>query len=560
LSEQPNDNYDLKAKDLGKGKVEFSIGMAGKPLHIDQINPAQSRDRKKFIKMAKEQIPGLDEGKLDSDLIIYATNFSNKPPSAREPDDLEEMDTSRIARPEQFYLPEVSGLAIPAIVKDGGQPVGKWYFYFRWADGRRERRELTNNIQFLDGSWLWIHPVPGEPSLTTDSSWAKTSRQEWLSGKVSPNPTQLFQGLCERFQQFLEFPVNVAAGTTATLALWTMLTYLYRAWPAVPYLYIGGPTGSGKSRLMEIFSHLCFRPFKTDNVTGASLFRTLHDRGGVVLFDEAERLKQSTPDQEDIRGLLLAGYRRGGQASRLEPVGDSFKTIFFDVYGPKALACIAGLPPALASRCIPISMFRSGPDSVKPKRRLDADPESWERLRNDLHFLALEHGSTWLELSEKSDVCPSELTARNYELWQPLLSLAWWLETQGAKGLLEIVKVHAISLMDLSREDQTNEADEILLEILTEHVQNGQFPTAGEILKLAKERDNATFDKWSSRGVSSRLKAYGIRTKKSKGKKVFRDVTMPQLRQIQMNYGIDLGISNEEKAPSGTFSDLPYMP
>ena len=35
--------------------------------------------------------------------------------------------------------------------------------------------------------------------------------------------------------------------------------------------------------------------------------------------------------------------------------------ICFDVYGPKALACIAGLPPALASRCIPVTMFSRGP-------------------------------------------------------------------------------------------------------------------------------------------------------------------------------------------------------
>ena len=41
------------------------------------------------------------------------------------------------------------------------------------------------------------------------------------------------------------------------------------------------------------------------------------------------------------------------------------------------------LPPALASRCIPVLMFRAGPDSVKPQRRIDEDPAGWQELRVD---------------------------------------------------------------------------------------------------------------------------------------------------------------------------------
>ena len=44
------------------------------------------------------------------------------------------------------------------------------------------------------------------------------------------------------------------------MAFWAMLTYCYQAWDAVPYLYIGGPLGSGKSRLFEVLGRLAFRP------------------------------------------------------------------------------------------------------------------------------------------------------------------------------------------------------------------------------------------------------------------------------------------------------------
>jgi hypothetical protein len=60
-------------------------------------------------------------------------------------------------------------------------------------------------------------------------------------------------------------------------------------------------------------------------MTGPALFRTHHAAGGALLYDEAERLRQSTPDQQELQSMLLAGYKRGGCATRLEPVGDSFR-------------------------------------------------------------------------------------------------------------------------------------------------------------------------------------------------------------------------------------------
>ena len=240
--------------------------------------------------------------------------------------------------------------------------------------------------------------------------------------------------------------------------------------------------------------------------------------------------------------MLLAGYQRGGQATRLEPVGDSFKTVAFDVYGPKALACIGGLPSALASRCISLMMFRAGPDSPKPKRRIDADPHAWQVLRDDLHALALEHGVTWLALSQQSAVC-KEINARGFELWQPILALAGHVESNGAEGLLELMQRYARLSLDTSKDDQVAEADEILFEILANAILLGQPPTPGEILAKAKERDPSTFDRWKPQTVSRRLKTYNIPIpRKSNGQRRYRHVTMDKLRRIQRHYGIDLDI------------------
>jgi len=74
-------------------------------------------------------------------------------------------------------------------------------------------------------------------------------------------------------------------------------------------------------------------------LSAAALFRTLHDRGGTLLLDEAERLGESGDDVAELRSILLAGYKRGGRASRLECGDDNrYHMCEFQVFGPKETA------------------------------------------------------------------------------------------------------------------------------------------------------------------------------------------------------------------------------
>jgi hypothetical protein len=543
------DTVELEHERVGN-KFKVTARRQGTAVFIDSLDPANATQRQRFIKALKAKLPQADPGEIDAELLRLAdsTSTDSTPPGASP-----EIDVSCVLRPEQFYTPDVAGLAVPVPFIRDGQPAARWMLYLRWADGRRECRELTSCINLPSESRLWIYPTPGEPSMNSPPGWSAGARQQWLGNAAAPDPAELFKRICQRIASFIDFPHEVAVGTTATLALWVMLTYIYQAWGAIPYLFVGGPLGSGKSRVFEILARLVFRPLTTSNLTAPALFRTLNDRGGVVVFDEAERLRQSTPDVQEILSMFLAGYKRGGKATRLEAVGDTWRPVEFDVYGPKALACIAGLPTTLSSRCIPVTMFRAAPDSPKPRYRIDADPEGWQRLRDDLHALALEHGAVWLQLARRSDVCPSGLSGRAYELWQPLLALASWIESHGAIGLLDLLRQHALAAVEANRDDQTPEADEVLLEELTQLVRLGHLPTPGEILDKAKERDPRTFDKWVAQTISRRLKSYGIATpKKSHGERRYRDVTLDTLLRIQRHYGIDLGITDNVPRPKSS--------
>ncbi len=534
LTCKPHDDSDL---------VTLTAEWDGEVLAVQKLDLAKPRQREDFIKRVATGRDYIDPRALDSCVLVIANMMSHR---ERNPvayaSASAEIDLSHIVRPERFITRDVSGLAASAGMLVGGRPVGQWRLYLQWADGRRECRPMGATIALPGGKTLWIHPQPTEPSVTMQSGWSVPARKAWLKGASAPDPVDLFKRICQRIAFFVDLPKERAAGIMATLVLWVLLTYCYLAWDAVPYLYVGGPLGSGKSRVFEILSRLVFRPLTSSNMTAAALFRTLNDRGGTLLLDEAERLKQAhNPDVSDILSMLLAGYKRGGQAIRLESLGDKgFKTIYFDVYGPKGLACIAGLPPALASRCILVIMFRSPPGSEKPRQRIDADTDGWQRLRDDLHALALEHGSTWLELPSRTDVCPA-MSGRDYELWQPLLALASWIESHGARGLLAMLQEHALATIEAGREDTTPDADEILLRILADEIRAGRVPTSSDILGKAQGVDSTGFRNWSARGVSEHLKRYGVVTHKSCGRKVYSRVTLESLRVIQESYSVDLG-------------------
>ncbi len=532
------------------GTATVTAWLDGKAIHVDKLDLHKLKDRKRFAAELCDRLPGANRAEVDRGLTEAAAELTETATAELPTDagELPEVDAARIVRAERFITPEVSGLAVPTMVSLGDRTEGRWLLYLRWSDRRRERRTIPQTIELPSGSRLWVHPIPPEPALHSRTGWSGEGRKRWLAGKASPAPADIFQRLYDQVAYFLDPPAAEASGVTSTLALWSLLTYCYPAWPAVPYLYIGGPQGSGKTRTFEVLSRLVFRPLTTSSLTAASLFRTLDANGGTLLLDEAERLRDARrPEMGELLAALLAGYKRGGVATRAEPLGErGYRVVNFNVYGPKALACIAGLPAALASRCIPITMFRAAPGSEKPRRWIDANPAGWESLRDDQHALALEHGATWLELPERHGVCPP-MSGRDYELWQPLLALAAWLESEGARGLLAMMQTHALRSIDAAKDDQVAEADEILLRMLAEARAREEQPQAKDLLAVAQDVDLNMFKNWTAKGVANALRRYNVRTMITAGRRVYR-TPLVELRRIGQRYGLALG---SEVGPDG---------
>jgi len=521
-----------------KGRVEARRGK--ELIHADTIDLGSAISRTRFSR-AVAKCPGCDGAEAEVGALLLE-RLDELTHGATPQGSL---DIQAIVRPELFITPHLIGLSVPECYIDDGKPAGRWRLCLRWGDGRREVQPLAHCIDLSGDARLWVHPNPAEPSPNTLAGWHPRARQAWADGAESPDPVHVYQRIGAAVERFIDLPPEHSRGIIATVSLWTMLSYIYPAFPAVPYLFMGGPWGSGKTRMFDVLGRLVFRPLTSSNMTAPALFRTLHDRGGTLLLDEAERLRESTPDVGEIKSILLSGYRRGGRATRLEPVGDSFRPVEFDVFGPKALACVAGLPAALASRCIHVGMFRAPPGSEKPKRRLDEDPLLWSDLRDDLHALTLGlMGEVALDLVGRADVCG--LSGRDYELWQPLMALASWLDGAGAENVLATVTAHAEYAVDAGRDEQTPDTDELILKLLAETVNDLTCPTPGELLGKALQEEPALFQRWTPRTVSNLLRRYGIRPNKSGNRRAYRDVTPAMLLRIQRAYSLDMGIPDDE--------------
>ena len=89
------------------------------------------------------------------------------------------------------------------------------------------------------------------------------------------------------------------------------------------------------------------RPVEAVNVTPAYLFRKVADEAGrpTILFDEIDTaFGPKAKDNEEIRGLLNAGHRKGAVAGRCVVKGKTVMTEEIPAYCAVALAGLGGLP------------------------------------------------------------------------------------------------------------------------------------------------------------------------------------------------------------------------
>ena len=229
--------------------------------------------------------------------------------------------------------------------------------------------------------------------------------------------------LLEDVEAFIHRYVATGDSQLTALTLWVAHTWTLEAAECTPYLHITSPEKqSGKTRLLEALALVVGKPWFTCRASAAVLVRKVARDAPSLLLDETDSAFKSDKEySEALRGILNAGYRRGGVASLCVKAGGDFDLADFPVFCPKALAGIGELPDTIADRSIRVTMKRRAPSESVERFRLRTAKAEAAPLRERLETWA---NTAVAKLTELEPALPESLGDRACDVWEPLLAIA----------------------------------------------------------------------------------------------------------------------------------------
>lgn len=337
-------------------------------------------------------------------------------------------------------------------------------------------------------------------------------------GKVThelPREVTVFGAdLLDHIEAFLaRFVAYPSVHALVAHVLWIVHTHLMSAWDSTPRIaFLSPEPGSGKTRALEVSELLVPNPVEAVNTTPAYLFRKVSDKAGLptILFDEVDTVfGPKAKDNEEIRGMLNAGHRRGAMAGRCVVKGKEIFTEELPAFCAVALAGLGGLPDTILSRSIILRMRRRAPgERIEPYRR---------RVVVDEGYAIRDAISAWADrvvddVTDAWPVMPKGVADRDADVWEALLAVA-----DAAGGTWPTrARVAAVALVADSKSATPSLGVRLLADIRQVFGDADVMSTA-DILEALKALDEAP---WSdlrgkpldARGLSQRLGKYDVKS------------------------------------------------
>jgi Protein of unknown function (DUF3631)/VirE N-terminal domain len=222
----------------------------------------------------------------------------------------------------------------------------------------------------------------------------------------------VLDAIAESFRRYVALP----EGAADALALWCAHTHCFKSFECSPRLNFYSPAkGCGKTTARDVVALFVPRPILTENMSVAVLFRLVDAQAPVILADEYDAWLKFN---EELRGLLNAGHRRGATVFRCE--GDSNEVRQFNAYAPAVLCGIGTLPGTVHDRSIVVPLSRAKPGELSKRfdsRRVGPEKELNRKLAR---FVA----DRVTQLEAIDPVLPNGVFNRLADNWRPLFAVA----------------------------------------------------------------------------------------------------------------------------------------
>jgi hypothetical protein len=416
------------------------------------------------------------------------------------------------------------------------------------AAARATRKGIIDALRDRDGA-LWSEPKYAERT-DAEKRYAEIADRA-LHPATVPDVTDVT--VVTRFAQWEEgylvldavesflraYVIYPSIHALVAHVLWIAHTHLMNSFESTPRLAALSPEpASGKTRALEASELLVPHPVEAVNVSAAYLFRKVDDPAGLptILFDEIDTIfGAKARDNEDLRGLINAGHRKGAVAGRCVVQGRSVVTVEYSAYCAIAMAGLGELPETLLTRSVVLRMRRRAMhEKVKPFRRRVALPVG-HVLRDRLASWATQIEG---ELEDKWPEMPVGVEDRDADVWEPLLMVA---DAAGGDWPAR-ARAAAVALVQESKESTPSLNVRLLGDLRTVFGQKDQLHAETIVQALYALEEAPWIDlvggkALTTRGLSKRLSGYGVKSVPIRiGEKVARGYTREALTDAWERY------------------------
>jgi hypothetical protein len=253
-----------------------------------------------------------------------------------------------------------------------------------------ELAELTYDARADEATLVVRHSDGSLELVPQDGQVDSLVRRELvlLPGEVGASAS--LPDLLDEVAGFVHTYVDLDPQHERVAAAYVLMTWVYDAFSAVPYLHALGPIGTGKTRFLLTVGSLCYRAILAGGaVSPAAIFRAVDRYRGTLIIDESDFKVAGI--WAEILKILNSGYHRGLPALRAEPGGG---VRAYAVFGPKMLASRRRFADdALESRCITVRLHTTSREDVP----LMLPDHFWQKalaLRNRLVRFRLDNLAT----------------------------------------------------------------------------------------------------------------------------------------------------------------------
>ncbi len=397
-----------------------------------------------------------------------------------------------------------------------------------WRSG-----EITYEPTLANGSEQLIPYTPTNPLIANGVVLLPSEPEEYGSEDA----------LVAEIQAYIHRYVDLSPLFERIVSYYVLFTWVYDAFPELPYLRVRGDYGSGKSRFLQVVGSVCYKPiFASGASTVSPLFRMIDAVRGTLLIDEGDF--RFSDERAEVVKILNNGNAAGFPVLRTEVNAKrEFTPAAYMVYGPKLIATRSFFEDrALESRCLTEEM---GTRPLREEIPLNATATAKAEALGLRNKLLLFRFRNFCKSGINAELVDRSLEPRLNQVFVPLLSVIQ--DATVRSDLMQLAHEYQRELV--AERGQATEAQ--VLEAIRELMANQPTrPTIKDVAtwfadQHADEYERKITARWIGSIIRTKLQ---IKTRRGQGGGyVIAADEEPKLRRLYVKYGL---------ASSGELGDL----